>query len=212
MKDHRKVDFDRWGGVAQVCRWGIVLLAMILVPGVAFLGQGLGRWLRARSESGWLPDAVLIDPGHPAAPDPDPEAPTAEFASHDHPPAIQDSAAMYDGQQGAAAFDATLAAYHAGRSESPPEEIVRTTGHAEPVGTPNESPFAEVEGILQDYGALHYALETDRHSGYVYRFHCIMPAAAGNGAQERFTATGHTPIEAVRNVLRQIEEWRAAQP
>lgn len=212
MTSYREVDNDRWGGVAQVCRWGIVLLAMTLVPGVAFLGQGLGRWLRTRSDTGWLPDAVHVEPGHRDAAEYAAAAPAVALATSDRPPSPAESAAMYDGSRGPGPIDATLARFDSSHPDFATDDAVRAAGHVEPAIGLEEECFAELERTLQSWGAVYYALETDRESGYEYRFECIMPAVGGSGAQERFTASGRTPVEAVRNTVRQVEQGRSRRP
>jgi hypothetical protein len=213
MRRRDEFDDDRWSGMAQLCRWGIVLLAMILVPGVAFLGQGLGRWLRTRSESGWLSDVVSIEPGRPAGESEfDDATPLVKFSTDSAPPLPAESAAMYDGGPIAGTSDAVLTAFDAVGDDPEAANVVQPVGHEESSSRPDGGQFAELERTLQEWGAVYYALEASRQSGFAYQFECIVAASNGNGAQERFTAAGRTPLEALRAVIRQVEESRAHSP
>lgn len=204
---------EQWNAWADVCRWGIVLVAMILVPGVAFLGQGIGRWLRTKSESGWAPQAVRIAPGHRDAPG-DTVPLVAVTPTIDLPTRPEDSAAMYDGAPPEPPIRASFADFEANPSSADVDGELLPAAHREE----SDRSEAEIEGFaaleqrLQALGAEYYALEADRNSGYAYRFECIMPATGGKGAQERFVAPGRTPIEAVQGVLRQLSDRPAGQP
>jgi hypothetical protein len=209
MRRRDDIDDDRWSGMAQLCRWGIVLVAMTLVPGIAFLGQGIGRWVRTRSESGWLSDIVHVEPGRPASDDEFANSePLVEFPTNSVAPPLAESAAMYDGGPLAGPADASLASFDAPSHE----HGVQPAGHAEPDDRPDGGRFAELERTLQDQGAVYYALEASRKSGFAYEFACVMAAGDGSGAQERFTAAGRTPLEALQGVVRQVEERRAKRP
>ncbi len=204
---------EQWNAWADVCRWGIVLVALILVPGVAFLGQGIGRWLRTRSESGWAPQTIRVSPGH--RDEPVTESPLVAAAPSDEfPDSPEQSAAMYDGTHPEPPIRANFADFETNPDLTDAEGELLPAAHREESGDVEAvvEGFAELEQRLQALGAEYYALEADRSSGYAYRFECIMPAADGRGAQERFVAPGRTPIEAVQGVLRQLDDRPAGQP
>lgn len=202
---------EQWNAWADVCRWGIVLVALVLVPGVAVLGQGIGRWLRTKSDSGWAVEAIRISPGHRDEP-PSAAPLVAMTPTVEVPTSPEQSAAMYDGSRPEPPIRASFADFET--NHDPADGDLLPAAHreeSEGIETPIEG-FAELEQRLQSLGAEYYALEADRHSGYSYRFECIMPAASGNGAQERFAAPGRTPIEAVQGVLRQLADRPAVKP
>jgi hypothetical protein len=120
---------------------------------------------------------------------------------------------MYDGGPRKSPIDASFAAF-----ESHPTSAgdFIPTAHQEAAssqaGFQASEGFAGLERQLQELGAVYYALESDRKSGYAYRFECIMPAAEGRGAQERFVAPGRTAVEAVETVLRQVSARTDRQP
>ncbi len=78
---------------------------------------------------------------------------------------------------------------------------------------PIEQPdgFTEMERKLREYGATYYLLETWGKEGELYRFHCRM--AVSNNAQytRHFEATDHNALQAMADVLKQVEAWRAGQ-
>lgn len=204
---------EQWNAWAGVCRWGVVLMAMILVPGVAFLGQGIGRWLSTQSDSGWAPQAIRVSQGHRDEPSPAASL-VAAAPSVDLPKRPEDSAAMYDGTRPEPPIRASFADFETNPDLEDAEGELLPAAHREESGDAEAGVegFADFEQRLQALGAEYYALEADRNSGYAYRFECIMPAAGGKGAQERFVAPGRTPIEAVRGVLRQLADRSAVQP
>jgi hypothetical protein len=73
--------------------------------------------------------------------------------------------------------------------------------------------FRRMEQRLRDLGATYYLLETWGTNGDRYRFFCKM-SLAGNADYNRnriFQATAVDPMQAMRDVLSQVEQWRAGK-
>lgn len=194
---------------AQAFRWGIVLVAAILTPGVAFLGQGIGQWLRSESVSPWSKSTPAIQ----AVPSLTQTDDAPKLASRDDAPRppLAESAAMYDGGRGNALHPTQLASFHEGaQTEAEQADLVQAAyrtsdSQFEPVSLDG---FAELEAQVQSRGAVYYALEADLHAERAYRFICVMASQTGNGAEEKFEARGRTPLEAIQAVIRQLPAAR----
>jgi len=191
------------GPTWQACRWGVVLLCLTLVPGVAFVGQGIGRWLRVQTASRW--NTRMEFEANSSEEPPAKGLVDAPAVSMEPPPAIApaESAAMYAG----------------GRQETAPDDhgtslgvipvshsVEETANHHQP-----ESPttaavdrFTDLEQILRERGAISYALESDRRSRLAYRFVCVMPPERAGEAERTVEASGSTALEAIQRVVRQL--------
>jgi hypothetical protein len=66
--------------------------------------------------------------------------------------------------------------------------------------------FSYIQHLLRLYGALNYRLEAAGPSGQLYQFSCQMPPLDGNPAQ--FSVTNADPLQAMDQVLKQVESWR----
>jgi hypothetical protein len=82
-----------------------------------------------------------------------------------------------------------------------------TTAAAMP--SPGTDHFTEIQRRLREYGAIHYALETAGQHGELYRFTCTFPAADGRPMQ--FAVTDRDPLQAMSQVLTQVDAWRAGR-
>ncbi len=73
--------------------------------------------------------------------------------------------------------------------------------------------FRRMEQRLRDLGATYYLLETWGTNGDRYRFFCKM-SLAGNADYNRnriFQATAADPMQAMQDVLAQVEQWRSGK-
>jgi hypothetical protein len=71
--------------------------------------------------------------------------------------------------------------------------------------------FKHIHERLRALGATYYLLESWGNRHDYYRFYCQM-AIGGNASYSRpFQATHSDPIEAMTQVLRQVESWRASR-
>jgi hypothetical protein len=71
--------------------------------------------------------------------------------------------------------------------------------------------FSLLERRLREYGAIYYLLETWGNDGELYRFHCKMAIANNPNYTRHFEATHREAMQAMNQVLEQIEAWRAGR-
>ncbi len=75
-------------------------------------------------------------------------------------------------------------------------------------GQTGANPFITMQDRLRRLGATYYLLETWGNQRQFYRFYCQM-AVGGNSSYTRyFEAINANPLEAMADVLRQVEDWR----
>jgi hypothetical protein len=68
--------------------------------------------------------------------------------------------------------------------------------------------FVSIQDRLRRLGATYYLLEAWGNGQQLYRFYCKM-AVGGNADYTRsFEAANADPLEAMREVLRQVEQWK----
>jgi hypothetical protein len=76
---------------------------------------------------------------------------------------------------------------------------------------PAESnPFLIMQERLRQLGATYYLLETWGNQRQVYRFYCQIAVGGNSSYTHYFEATNANPLEAMADVLRQVEAWRGA--
>ncbi len=122
----------------------------------------------------------------------------------DYPaPLGADAAGAQAGSQ--VGFDAPLAATNAA---SPQASL--TSGNA--AAPPASDAFGRIEKRLRECGASYYLLETWGNDGELYRFHCKMSVANHPGATRHFEATSRVALQAMTQVLEQVEAWQAGPP
>jgi hypothetical protein len=82
-----------------------------------------------------------------------------------------------------------------------------------PTTPPSAGPdhFKQLERRLREYGAVYYLLETWGNDGELYRFHCKMAIANNPNLTRQFEATHREALQAMTQVLEQIEAWRAGR-
>lgn len=73
---------------------------------------------------------------------------------------------------------------------------------------PKDSPFSAMQRRLEDLGAMDYRLQSWGADGCVYRFHCRMAVAEDPDWNRHFEATAGDPLEAITQVVEEIEAWR----
>jgi hypothetical protein len=66
----------------------------------------------------------------------------------------------------------------------------------------------EIEIKLRQFGATYYVLEAWGSEGQLYRFFCKMAVGGDADFTHCFEATDADPLQAMRQVLQQIEAWR----
>jgi hypothetical protein len=73
---------------------------------------------------------------------------------------------------------------------------------------PNPNPFMAMQDRLRQLGATYYLLETWGNQKQYYRFYCQMAVGGNNGYTHYFEATNANPLDAMAEVLHQVEAWR----
>ncbi len=84
-------------------------------------------------------------------------------------------------------------------------------GPSQLAAAPAPDRFSMLEKRLRDYGAIYYLLETWGNEGELYRFHCKMAIANNPNYTRHFEATHREAMQAMTQVLEQIEAWRAGR-
>ena len=69
--------------------------------------------------------------------------------------------------------------------------------------------FSYTEKRLRELGATHYRLEPSGPDGRQYRFWCEMAYTGSSGAIRLFQSTAADPMQAVSEVLSEVETWRS---
>jgi hypothetical protein len=75
-------------------------------------------------------------------------------------------------------------------------------------GQAGKNPFLSMQDRLRQLGATYYLLETWGNQRQVYRFYCQMAVGGSTNYTRYFEATNSDPMEAMSDVLRQVETWR----
>jgi hypothetical protein len=70
------------------------------------------------------------------------------------------------------------------------------------------NPFIAIQDRLRQLGATYYLLETWGNQRQFYRFYCQMAVGGNADYTHYFEAINSNPMEAMGDVLRQVEAWR----
>ncbi|MCC6126474.1 MAG: hypothetical protein IT426_16060 [Pirellulales bacterium] len=68
--------------------------------------------------------------------------------------------------------------------------------------------FSQIQDRLKQLGATYYLLETWGNRQQFYRFYCKMAVAGNTDFTHCFEATDADPLQAMADVLKQVEAWR----
>jgi hypothetical protein len=71
--------------------------------------------------------------------------------------------------------------------------------------------FGQLRQRLRAVGTTRFALESWGNSGELFRVVCEVPLSADPNFARSFQATAAEPLEAMAQVLREIEAWRASR-
>jgi len=95
------------------------------------------------------------------------------------------------------------------------------TAHRSGVGQVGRDPFQSAEGVqcadggyavienrLRQLGATYYRLEQWGGRGQLYRFQCKVAVDGNRNFTSYFEASARDPLEAMQQVLAQVEAWR----
>jgi hypothetical protein len=89
--------------------------------------------------------------------------------------------------------------------------VAQAVGGAPAQAAPQADNFTRLERRLRSYGAIYYLLETWGNEGELYRFHCKMAIANNPNHTRHFEATHPDALQAMTQVLEQIEAWRTSR-
>jgi len=70
------------------------------------------------------------------------------------------------------------------------------------------SSYSKIQERLQKLGATYYVLESWGNDQQLYRFYCKMAVAGNADYVHCFEATHSDPLQAMQQVLQQVETWR----
>jgi hypothetical protein len=76
-------------------------------------------------------------------------------------------------------------------------------------GQADANPFMALQDRLRQLGATYYLLETWGNQRQFFRFYCQMAVGGSANYTRYFEATNANPLEAMADVLRQVEAWRS---
>ena len=85
------------------------------------------------------------------------------------------------------------------------EPNINNKGYNGQTGT---NPFMSMQDRLRRLGASYYLLETWGNQRQFFRFYCQMAVGGNSSFTRYFEAINANPLEAMADVLRQVEAWR----
>jgi len=91
--------------------------------------------------------------------------------------------------------------------QSAVEQRINSPGHNNN-GQTDANPFMAIQDRLRQMGATYYLLETWGNQRQIYRFYCQMTVGGNSSYTHYFEATNSNPLEAMADVLCQVEAWR----
>jgi hypothetical protein len=95
------------------------------------------------------------------------------------------------------------------RSDADDDRPQPLPGDASPRAPAADEPFAALAARLRELGATHYRLETWGTDGGLFRFRCLMAVPGQPRQSQHFEATAEQPLDAMAQVLDQVEPWYA---
>jgi hypothetical protein len=111
----------------------------------------------------------------------------------------------------------TMASVLPGQVATPPQSAVVPAGYQAPAdrdlsatasASPAADPFIAAQERLKQLGATYFLLESWGNRQQMYRFYCKMAIGGSAEYTRAFESTDQEPLQAVLNVLRQVETWR----
>jgi hypothetical protein len=75
-------------------------------------------------------------------------------------------------------------------------------------GQTDTNPFMTMQDRLRGLGATYYLLETWGNQRQFFRFYCQMSVGGNSSYTRYFEAINANPLEAMADVLRQVNDWR----
>ena len=78
-----------------------------------------------------------------------------------------------------------------------------------PSNSAGTTPFSQIQDRLKQLGATYYLLETWGNQQQLYRFYCKMAVGGNSNYTHCFEYIGADPLQAMAEVLKQVENWRS---
>ncbi len=92
--------------------------------------------------------------------------------------------------------------------QSPINSATATPNLSAAASDSEANPFLSMQKRLKDMGATYYLLETWGNQEQLYRFYCKMSVGGSANYTHCFEATHADPLQAMRDVVRQVEQWK----
>jgi hypothetical protein len=194
-----------------------MLACVVAVPAIALSGSSWSELVKKLQEFRWpailnLASASLSQP-HDEAPRFSPSQPQGSKAA-DHiaaPPApcVTPGSACRDcGNLPVAASSKVVPA----NFQAPAEQASLPASVSGAVGEGSASagaePFNAIQSRLRQLGARYYLLESWGNDRQFYRFYCKMAIGGSPDYTRFFEATNADPVQAMAQVLQQVERWK----
>lgn len=186
----------------------VMLGCLVAVPLAAVFGTSLPEVVKQVLDGRW-PGCTPAAQGRPG------EAPAFQrLPGRDSAPTAPPRPMCPPRQQAAAEPDP---AFSAGHSEEARCGAVAASFEQPLDPPPAETPcrvdqFSQIQDRLRQLGATYYLLETWGNQQPFYRFYCRVAVGGNPGcARYYFEATGPDPLQAMAEVLRQVDAWHAAR-
>jgi hypothetical protein len=182
-----------------------MLSCLILVPAAAIFGSAFPELVRTHLVDRLKSLAELMPQGEtsPVA-DPRVAAAPAPAASTSSAWNATEAAPAWQPAVTSQPYPAT--AHQVEYSEGEPASVPAANPAQPAPQAGNGDYFTEIQQRLRDYGASYYALESVGKQGELYRFACTMADSAGQA--HNFAATDRDPLQAMHQVMRDVEAWR----
>ena len=203
---------------AAVAGRALIMLACVVgIPAVALSGASWSEMLKKLQDFRW---PMILDLA--SASSTTPSCTSGDEAPRFTPPTVtgmpapgggpaQSVQTTAPGALGPMPVSGVIPAGYQEPMESAPIQPLAATGGDENTSAASVStadPFRYVQDRLRQLGATYYLLESWGNQQQVYRFYCKM-AVGGSAAYTRcFEATNSNPLQAMRQVLQQVETQR----
>jgi hypothetical protein len=198
---------------AAVAGRALIMLACVVgIPALALSGTSWSDMLKKLQEFHW-PALLELASGSASAP-----AASSGEAPRFVTPGPSVSAIVSSTPQRVVPSDAALrqplapvqsavvpAGYQEVAAVTPP---VVGTANANAAAAPASDPFDSIQKRLKQLGATYYLLESWGTQQQMYRFYCKMAVGGSADYTRYFEATSADPLQAMVQVLREVEAWR----
>ncbi len=204
----------------------IMLACVVAIPAVALWGTSWPEVLKRLQDFHWPAVLDLASASMSTSPDEAPQVKAGGVtgtlatpcgpgrlapAESPSPYCLTSNPASLQGQATAATQSAVVPAGYQVPAESaaatPP--VVNAAGQSGTAATPAAGDqFHAIQDRLRQLGATYYLLESWGNEQQMYRFYCKMAVGGSADYTRYFEATNSDPLQAMLQVLRQVDTWR----